>query len=1153
MSAEATSQRRAGLSPQRQALLDKLRTGGLGGRETDEKNVLKRRAGDAPAPLSFSQKRLWFLQQMSPYKAAHNLPRCLRLVGPLDAGALRRALGEIVRRHEVLRSRFPVEDGPARQYVIPRLDLDVPVVDLEALGETAGLAEAVRLGEADGQYVFDLDTGPPIKLMILRLDRENHVLAVLLHHIVSDGWSFGVFMRELSALYAAYCEGRPSPLPELPLQYADFAAWQRDWLDGEVLERQLGYWKNRLAGAPMVLELPTDRPRPLVSSFRGGSLEFVLSAEVHEGLQSLSRRHGASLFMTLLAIFEVLLFRQTGRKDLLVGTPIANRTREELEGLIGFFVNTLVVRNDLSGDPPFSRLLQAVRDETLEAYSHQDLPFERLVEELPLEREVNRPPVVQVMFVHQNYPTEGFALKDLELRRFDSEGGNTTRDLTLVMQGYGRGMIGWLEYSLDLYEPTTIRRILGHFRHLIDGVLASPETPLSRLPLLGDGERHQMLVEWNDTAAAVRSPAFPHQRFEAWAERLGDAAPAVVMDEEEISYRELDESANRLARHLRRHGVGLDDPVALCLERSVEILVAMLAVLKAGGAYVFLDPEYPPKRLAGMIDDAGARWLVSRRKLAVRFPEPRPELVLLDADAETIAARDGSDLGLEIPAKGRAYVVFTSGSTGRPKGVEVEHGTLRNYVDAVLPRLHVGERASYATLSTFSADLGNTAIYEALGNGGTLHVISRENAADPDGLGAYLRRRPVDCFKYVPPHLEALLASAEDPRDVLPRCQLILGGDTMTWEMIRRIRDGSRCGVLNHYGHTETTIGAVTRSVRPADDAPEGARGAVAVGRPMANSRVYLADARLEPVPAGVGAELYLAGDQVSRGYANRPDITAERFVPDPWSPIPGARMYRSGDLVKYLPDGNLFFIGRVDHQVKIRGYRVELEEIETILAAQAGVGEVVVMVRELVREDSPGDPRLVAWLTPDREHTTDDLRVPDLRDGLKELLPDYMIPAAFVVLAAFPLTANGKLDRKALPSPSAERPELEVGFAAPKTDLERELAAVWCEVLGLEKVGVEDNFFDAGGNSLLLIQVYTRLWRRHPYTVTILDMMQSPTVRSLAALIERRLASTETGTAETGDAEPDAESATERRRAGRNRLRRSLARRRGDRDASDS
>jgi amino acid adenylation domain-containing protein len=1053
----------------------------------------------APVPrtgaplLSFAQQRLWFLDQLSPGGTAYNIPVSLLVEGAPRLDALRRAFSALVARHESLRTTFAMHEGQPIQVIHAPVDFPLAVEDLSTLPEAERREAARRRAVREALRPFDLGSGPLLRACLLRLAPEEHVLVLVMHHIVSDGWSMGVMVRELGALYAAFSEGRPSPLPELTVQYADYAVWQRGWLSAGALEAQLAWWKQALAGAPPHLELPTDQPRPAVLSHRGATVPVRLSRALSDALSALAQREGATPFMVLLAGFQVLLARYSGQEDLSVGSPIAGRRYAETEGLIGFFVNTLVLRSRVRRQATFRELLAQVRETTLGAYEHQDLPFEKLVEALQPVRDLGRSALFQVLFVLQNTPMDALALPSLSLKPMEVEGTEAARfELTLNLTGTPEGFAGILLFNTDLFTEATAARMVAHLQSLLESITRDPDQRVSELPLMTPSERQQVLSAWNDAAADFPRDTSLHHLIERQAARTPDA-PAVRCEDTVLSYRRLDARANQLAHHLRSLGVGPEVPVALCLERGVDLVVALLGVLKAGGAYVPLEPSQPASRLRTLVDEVAAPVVVTESRHAASFESSRARRVLMDAEAERLAHHRTEAPGCGVLPEHLAYVLFTSGSTGRPKGVAVSHGQLVNYVHAATERLRLTECTHFALVSTFSADLGNTVLFPALCTGGVLHVLTQERAGSPADVAAYFQRHAVDCVKIVPSHLAALLTAAE-PRHVLPRKRLVLGGESSTWALLEQVRAlAPECEVFNHYGPTETTVGVLAGRVEPSSP---HTLSPVPLGRALANTRLYVLDEDLHPMPPGVPGELYIGGAQVTRGYLGRPELTAERYIPDPYNPVPGARMYRTGDRVRWLADGRVEFLGRADFQVKVRGFRVEPGEIAAVLREHASVREAVVVARDA----EAGDTRLVAYVTASEGPSPDGA---SLRAFVQERLPAHMVPAAFVVLDALPLTPNGKLDREALPGPEASSSAASRAYEAPATPTEQTLAAVWAEVLRIERVGRDDDFFALGGHSLLATQVVARLRALLGVEVPLRGLFEAPTPRSFAQRVD--------------------------------------------------
>ncbi len=1049
-------------------------------------------------PLSFSQQRLWFLNELEPGSPLYNNPAAVRLVGHLDASALERSLNEIVRRHELLRTTFTTVDGKPVQRVSPQLSLPLPVVDLRMIPDSEREEEVTRLAVQEARRPFDLSHGPLLRVTLLRLSDDEHVVLLNMHHIVSDGWSIGVLLHEIAALYEAFSQGRPSPLPELPIQYIDFAIWQRNWLQGDVRDEQLGYWKQQLAGELPVVELPTDRPRPPYQTFRGAFETLTIPQEIAAALAGLSRQEDATPFMTLLAAFTTLLYRYCDQTDIILGSPIANRNRTEVEDLIGFFVNTLVLRCDLSGDPTFRELLSRVREVTLGAYAHQDLPFEMLVEELRPERDMSRSPLFQVMFVLNNAPMRPLELPGLRMSLMEVDTGTAKFDIVLSLTEANEGLRGKLEYNIDLFDRSTIVRMIRHFERLLQGIAADPDQRLCELPLLTDEEQQQLLKIWNHTQEQRTEKAYVHQLFELQALQSPKAV-AVVCEQDRLTYGDLNRRANQLAHRLRALGVGAEVPVGLCVERSVDLIVGLLGILKAGGVYVPLDPSYPKERLAYMIDDSGLSVLLTHKHLVGSLPEHLAQVVQLDSDWPAISMESAENPDSDLAPQNAAYLIYTSGSTGQPKGVMVSHGTLAEHCVAIREYYELTHQDRVLQFAAFNFDASLEQILPTLIAGAAL-VVRGPDIWSISEFPARIHEYGLTVVN-LPTAYWAQLArewvGMSDPRPANDLRLVIVGGDRMSSEALRLWRQtpAGAARLLNAYGPTEATITATTFEV--AADFEQTKRPEVPIGRPVSGRKAYILDAHGRPVPVGVAGELYLGGAGLARGYRSRPDWTADRFVPDPFSDVPGARLYRTGDRARYLPDGHIEFLGRVDHQVKIRGFRVETGEIEAVLRQHPSLRDVVVVARA----DGAADRRLVAYVVAE---AGDRPTVSDLHRFLKDRLPEFMIPSAFVFLDALPQTPAGKIDRRALPAPEQFRPELEAKYVAPRTATEQLLAEIVANTLGLERVGIYDNFFELGGHSMLAIQVISRVRETFHVDVPLRSLFESPTVAGLALAIAR-------------------------------------------------
>jgi len=1045
---------------------------------------------DGNLPLSFAQARLWFLAQLEPDSPAYNIPAAFRLTGLLNVTALSQSLSEIVRRHEVLRTTFPSVDGQPKQVISLDTALTLPVIDLRELPPDQGLSEAQRLATEEAQESFDLATGPLFRVKLLRLEEAEYMLLVTMHHIVYDGWSHDIFLRELAALYDAFSSGKPSPLPELPIQYADFAHWQREWLQGEVLESQRDYWKQQLNGSLPILQLPTDYPRPPVQTYQGGYQSLELPKNLTQALKALSQQERVTLFMTLLAAFQTLLYRYTGQEDIIVGTPIAGRNQVEAEGLIGFFVNTLALRTYLSGNPSFQELLGRVREVALGAYAHQDLPFEKLVEELQPGRDRSRTPLFQVMFVLQNTPTSALELPGLTVNSLNLDSGTAKFDLTLFIMETAQGLRASLEYNTDLFKAATITRMLGNFQTLLEGIVANPQQRLSDLPLLTAAEKHQLLVEWNNTQTDYPSNTCIHQLFEAQAEQTPNAV-AAVFGSEQLTYRELNHRANQLAHYLQGLGVGPETCVGICVERSLDILVGLLGILKAGAAYLPLDPAYPQERLTFMLEDAQVPVLLTQQPQVEKLPAHRAKVVCLDTDWDAINRESQENLISSVTADNLAYVMYTSGSTGRPKGVSVIHrGVVRLVKGANYANLAAEE--VFLQLAPISFDASTLEIWGSLLNGARLVIFSPHTPSLGE-LGQVIQQYQITTLWLTTGLFHVMVD--ERLEDLKPLRQLLAGGDVLSVPHVQKfLQKIGDCKLINGYGPTENTTFTCCYPITE----PDQLGNSVPIGRPITNTQVYVLDSHQRPVPIGVPGELYIGGDGLARGYLNRPDLTEEKFLQNPFSDEPGTRLYKTNDLARYLPNGNIEFLGRIDNQVKVRGFRIELGEIEAVLAQYPTVKEAVVTARK----DISGNTSLVAYIVshPEQASTID-----ELRRFLKQKLPDYMVPGAFVLLEALPLTANGKVDRRALPAPDQIMKESENTFVAPRNELELQLTQIWEKVLGVHPISVKDNFFDLGGHSMLAARLFAQIEKKLGRNLPLANLFQAPTIEELASIFSQQ------------------------------------------------
>ncbi|UCE20069.1 MAG: amino acid adenylation domain-containing protein [Gemmatimonadota bacterium] len=1043
-------------------------------------------------PTSFAQQRLWFLNQLDPENPVYNIPRAFRVTGPLDVEALEHGLNEIIRRHEILRTTFSHVDGEPVQIIAEAMPLKVSVIDMGDI-ETIPERKTKQLIIDEIQRPFNLSQGPLLRANLLRLAEEEHILLLTIHHIVADGWSMGILYQELSTLYKAFVSKSPFSMPELPIQYVDFAVWQREWLQGEILETQLAYWRAQLKSAPPVLEFPTDHPRSPTSTFRGARQSLVLSKTLGEALDALSQREGVTLFMTLLAAFTVLLHRYTGQDIIVVGTPIAGRNRPEIEGLIGFFVNTLVMSTDLSGNPSFREVLVRVREVCLGAYDHQDLPFETLVEELRPERNLNQSPLFQMMFALQNAPESDLILSDVTVHSLEVSNGRAKFDLALSMVKGAEGLTGTVEYSTDLFEAATIKRFLTHYQNVLEAIASDPEQLISTVPLLTQKERHQMLVEWNDAKVDYPQNTCIHQLFEEYALRTPEEV-AVVFEGQQMTYEELNTRSNRLAHCLIKNGVGPETLVGICVDRSLEMMVGLLGILKAGGAYVPLNPDDPEERRAFMLKNARVRVVLTLERLVPELPESMASVICLDTEWSALSQYGEKNPSSGVQASNLAYVMYTSGSTGKPKGVMITHrnvvGFLYSYKQVTLD----GETRVGTSVAPFSFDTSVEEFFSTLCFGGTLHLIRPERSVDGEYFAHYLIDHGITTTYIVPALLPEIASHLERMKDRMKLECVITGLQPKTEEVLQHFRNLSEnLRILNAYGPTETTYGATAFNFRQATSPDRD----VPIGVPFPNYQTYIVDSNLKPVPIGARGEILIGGIGLARGYLHQPELTDEKFIPNPFSDEPDARLYRTGDVGRYLPDGTIEFLGRTDHQVKIRGFRIELGEVEVLLGQHPAVQETVV----LAREDTPGDKRLVAYLVINQESAPS---TSELRRFLGRKLPEHMVPSAFVVLDALPLTSSGKVDRQALPPPDQDRPELEGAFKAPQDTLELHLTKIWEKVLGVQPIGVRDNFFELGGHSLLAVRLFEQIKKVLGKSLPLSTLFKGSTVEELAHVIRQ-------------------------------------------------
>jgi amino acid adenylation domain-containing protein len=1017
-------------------------------------NRIRRRNSDGRAPASHAQRRLWMLDRI---EGGAHYNECLRidLKGPLDLGMLEQALNKIFQRHEALRTNFSSEDGRLWQNVsFATLNL-LPVMDLGSLPENERMCEFEKIAAEEGARRFDMLHDPLWRTRLIRLAEQEHILLIVAHHIATDGWSFDLFMRELIELCSAGVKHTQPALPELAVQYADYSEWQREWLSGKNLDQLHDYWRQRLSGAAMVLELPADHTRPKQPGFKGARLPLQIDAPLAAGLRELSQREECTLFITLLSAFAALLFRHTRQTDIIIGTPTANRGQPGIEKLIGVFMNTLPLRMDLSGNPSFRDLLARTRASSLEAYAHAELPFDQIVEAVQPRRDTSRTPVFQVMFSHQNTPLPAAKADGLSLSASEYHNGSAKVDLALTVSESARGLEGWIEYATDLFNQDSIERLAIQFQTLLKGIVADPNQNIERLPLLREEDRRLLLEDCNATAAEYPQDRCAHELFELQAARVPNRIAAQFMDQQ-LTYAELDARANLLAARLLEQGAGANTIIGIASERSLEMLVAMLGVMKSGAAYLPIDTGLPKERVAQMLEDARPRVILGHKKLLAKLPPHQTAVLALDDDAPQNSAALPISTA-RTSADNTAYVLYTSGSTGKPNGVQVPHRALVNFLLSMRSTPGMDESDVILGLTTLSFDIAELELLLPLCTGARVVIAGRELAMDANLLAAEIDLRNISIMQATPATWRMLLDSGWTGRKSL---KMLCGGEALSRELAGRLLKAGG-SLWNMYGPTETTVWSAACRV-------QSGTGPVFFGGPIANTRLYVLDAHLQPQPIGVPGELYIGGAGVAKGYLNRPELNAARFMPDPFASGAEKRMYKTGDVVRRRADGMLEFLGRTDHQVKIRGYRIELAEIESAVKKHPTVGDAVVVVREF----SAGEKRLVAYIIPKAG------QIPSthiMRDFLKTRLPEYMLPNLFEFLKSLPLTPSGKVDRKALPAPRDGHPDAGIRVE-PRTAFEKVLCEIWAGVLKIPQVGINDNFFDLGGHSVLAMQLIGRI-----------------------------------------------------------------------------
>ncbi|MCP4419681.1 MAG: amino acid adenylation domain-containing protein, partial [Chloroflexi bacterium] len=1042
--------------------------------DTAVPTIVSRPQTNSPVPLSFAQQRLWFLSKLTPDSPLFNTPLVIQLSGMLNKEAVKKACQALVQRHESLRTTFTAVSDVPQQFIHENWPIVLHQTEIAAAESETVLQTAIW-------QPFDLEKGPLLRFHLFQISQTEHILLLVFHHIVFDGWSAGIIWDEFASFYEAFAQNKMPQLAEMPIQYADFASWQRDWLVGDRLQTQLDYWQMQLAGDLPILQLPSDNVRPTVKTHHGALETAVLSTEIMPKIETLSQQTGITSFMLLLATFKVLLFRYTSQKDILVGTPIANRQQTELEGLVGFFVNTLVMRSQLDGQQTFRQLLSQIRETATSAYDHQDIPFEKLVELLQPKRNLSFDPLFQVMFAYQDEDLEERSFDDLSMTHIDIGNGIAQFDMTLFVSNTKEQFSAAINYNTDLFTPEAMGRMLVHWQMLLDGLIAHPDMPIGQISLLAPSEHQKIVVEWNQTTTKLPSIQLAHELIAQQAVQTPDA-PALVFAEQQMSYAELNGRSNQLAHALQAKGIGPEEKVGVFINRSFEMVIAVLAVFKAGGAYVPLDPTYPAERLVYMMADADLSIILTSELLLSELPTHVATVLCLDQDWQTqVAHQPKTNPISEITVSNLAYIIYTSGSTGRPKGVAVTHRGVVNMGQGLGEAYAVTSKSRLLQFASFSFDASVAEIIFALQNGATLVLANKDDLLMGPSFVQLMQHQRVTVAT-LPPSALALLSP-----DDFPLLETVASvGEACSAEIVTRWAQGRH--FVNGYGPTEGTVGAITAALTPNDPRP-------VIGRPLPNYQVYLLNDQLQPVPVGVAGEIHIAGIGLARGYLNRPDLTAEKFISNPFANNNGERMYKTGDLGRYLPDGRIEFLGRVDHQVKIRGFRIELGEIEAVLRQHTAVQDVLVLAK-----DNDGDAQLVAYLLGDAAE------IGNLRPFLSKLLPDYLIPAAFVTLESFPLTPNGKIDRKALPAANGHLQSVMDGaFIAPQDALEFQLSRIWQETLNLPAISTDVNYFEIGGHSLQAVTLFAAIEKKMKVRLPVALLFQAPTILQLAEVMREQ------------------------------------------------
>ncbi|MBO1062350.1 MAG: amino acid adenylation domain-containing protein [Aphanizomenon flos-aquae CP01] len=1069
------------------------------------------RPNSEPAPLSFGQEQLWFLSQIQD-NTTYNLPLALQISGSLNISVLEQVITEIVRRHEILRTNFQQIEGKNLQIIRPEINISLQVINLEQITAKQQLQNVQQLINQETDKIFNLSEDDLFQSTLYQLNQNSYILLLNMHHIISDGWSIGILLQELSTLYGAYLAGNKSPLPDLQIQYADYAIWQKEKFTSEIREKQLNYWKQQLADIPPLLELPTDKPRPPIQSFRGGIWEFSINSNLSQKIRTLTQQSDATLFMIMLAAFVILLYRCSGQDDILIGSPMAGRNRQEIQSLIGYFVNTVVLRTKLTGNPNFREILNQVRQVATDAHNYQDIPYNQVVEVLNPQRNLSYNPVFQILFDLQHSLTDKLQLPGLTLQPFLGEHSTSKFDLSLIIEDRGTELIGAWEYSSDLFTQETISRITENFQTLLNGIVNNPETPINQLPIISAFEQQQILEKWNNTQQDYPESFCIHELLTQQVIKTPDAI-AVKFGNQQLTYTQLNQKANQLANYLQNCGVTSEVLVGLYLERSLDILIAILAILKAGGAYLPLDPKYPQTRLTDILNDSQVSIILTQEKLLTSLSSPLPrgetpltpyqgKIILLDTDSTIISQQNIETPISAIKPDNLAYVIYTSGSTGKPKGVMITHQNIINHATSIIDKYQINSHDRILQFTTFIFDVAAEEIFPAWLSGATLIICPQEMVTNLIEFSQFLAQESLTVVNLPTPYWQEWVLEIDRKISQIPDSLrlVITGSDQVLPEKLalwQKLVTEKRQNIqwINAYGLTETTITSTVYQLPV--NYQLNTTHSVPIGRPIANTEIYILDQNLQPVPIGIPGELHIGGAGLARGYLNRKQLTNEKFISNPISSSKSSRLYKTGDLARYLPDGNIEFLGRIDYQVKIRGFRIELGEIEAVLAQHPLVKSSAVIVREI----QPGNKQLVAYVVTEDHSNIQQ----DLRSFLKQNLPDYMLPAFFVRLAELPLTPTGKINRRAL---SALMLELnhETDYILPRNPLEQKLAEIWCQVLGLEKVSVEENFFNLGGHSLATIQIISRIRETLEIDLPLQYLFTEPTIAGLTKIINQLL-----------------------------------------------